>query len=136
MVIQKAYQIYPIRRRVHVDLPKLPQTIVALVPKVGSVGKHRGAVAATPFGTRNTAVVRRQESLAVTPTTFPLCSVNSHPAVQTVGLAVLIRTAGPVAQYRVTRELEVHFPLPGRSREIRPVRFVHHRDNPLSLIHI
>ena len=64
MVIQKAYQIYPIRRRVHVDLPKLPQTIVALVPKVGSVGKHRGAIAAKPICARNAAAAGLQETLS------------------------------------------------------------------------
>ena len=59
-------------------------------------------------------------------------------AVQTVGLAVLIRYAGPLAQYLVAKELEVHFPLPGRSRETRqtrqtrPVRLVHRRDDPTS----
>ena len=118
MVIQKAYQIYPIRRRVHVDLPKLPQTVVALVPKMGSVGKHRGAVAAKPFCARNAAVFVHQESLAVVPRKFPLCSTNSHLAVQTVGLAVLIRSACPVAQYLVAKKLEVHFPLPRRSRAV------------------
>ena len=70
-----------------------------------------------------------QESLAVVPRKFPLCSTNSHLAVQTVGLAVLIRSACPVAQYLVAKKLEVHFPLPRRSRETRPVRLVHHRDD-------
>ena len=40
-VIQKAHQIYPIRSRVYADLPKPPQTVIALEPKLGSVGKHR-----------------------------------------------------------------------------------------------
>ena len=48
-VILKTHKIYPIRRRARADLPKPPQTVVALVPKVGSVGKNRGAVAAKPF---------------------------------------------------------------------------------------
>ena len=74
----------------------------------------------------------RQKSLAVVPRKFPLCSTNSHPAVQAVGLAVLVRSARPVAQYLVAKKLEVHFPLPGRSRETRPVRLVHHRDDPTS----
>ena len=52
--------------------------------------------------------------------------------VQAVGLAVLIRSARPVAQYLVAKKLEVHFPRPGRSRETRPVRLVHHRDDPTS----
>ena len=51
--------------------------------------------------------------------------------VQTVGLAVLVRSARPVAQYLVTKKLEVHFPFPGQSRETRPVHLVHHRDDHL-----
>ena len=46
---------------------------------------------------------------------------------------MLIRTAGPVAQYIVARELVVHFPLLGRSRETRLVRLVHHSDDPTSI---
>ena len=45
---------------------------------------------------------------------------------------MLIQSAGPVAQYLVARELEVHFPLPGRSRKTCPVRFVHHCDDSTS----
>ena len=104
--------MYPIRSRARADLPKLPQTVVALVPKVWSV--HRGAVGAKPFCVRNTAGTGRQETLTVTQRKFLLCSTSSHPAVQTVSLAVLIRIAGPVAQYL---EVEVHFPLPGRYRD-------------------
>ena len=131
-VIQKSHQIYHISSRVRADFPKLSQTIVALVSKVGSVGKHIGDVAAKSFCARNAAIARRQETLAVTPRKFPLCSTNSHPAVQKDGLTVLIRSAGPAAQCLVARELGVHFPLPGRSRETRPVRLVHHRDDPTS----
>ena len=68
-------------------------------------------------------------SLAVVPRQFPLCSTNSHPAVHAVGLAVLVRSVRPAAQYRVPKKLEVHFLLPGRSRETRPMRVVHHRDD-------
>ena len=89
-------------------------------------------MAAKCFCVQNVAVAGNQETIAVTPGKFPLCSTNSHSAVSTVGLAVLIRSAGPVAQYIVARELEVYFPLPGRSRETRPVRFVHHRYDPIS----
>ena len=84
-VIQKAHQIYPIRSRARADLPKPPQTIVALVPKVGFVWKHRDAVAAKPFYERNAAVAGRQETLAVSPRMFPSRSTNWHPAIQTVG---------------------------------------------------
>ena len=96
---------------------------------MGSVGKHRGAVAAKPFYMRNAAVAGRKDTLAVTRTKFPLFSTYSHPAVQTVGLAVLIQSDNPVAQNLMSREMELHFPLPGRSREICPVRLVHHRDD-------
>ena len=47
-------------------------------------------------------------------------------------MAVLVTSARPVAQYIVAKKLKVHFPLPGRSRETRPVRLVHHRDDPNS----
>ena len=73
-----------------------------------------------------------QKSLAVDPGKYPLCSTNSHPAVQAVGLAVLIRSAWPVAPHLLAKKLDVHFPFPERSREARPVRIVHHRDDPTS----
>ena len=104
-----------------------------LYQKWAPLGKHRSAVAAKPFCARNAAVSMRQKSLAVFPRRFPLCSTNSHPAVQAVGLAVLVRSARPVAQYLVAKNLEIHFPLPGRSRETRPVRLVHHRDDHTSI---
>ena len=50
------YFSIPLRGRGRADLPKPPQTVVALAPKVGSVGKHRSAVAAKPFCARNAAV--------------------------------------------------------------------------------
>ena len=59
--------MYPIRSRARADLPKLPQTVVALVPKVGSVGKRSDAVAAKPFCARSAAITGRQESLAAAP---------------------------------------------------------------------
>ena len=99
---------------------------------MGSVGKHRGAVAAEPFCARNANVSVRQESLAVVPRKVPLCSTNTHPAVRAVGVAVLVRTSHLVTQYLGPKKLKVHFPLQGRSRETRPVRLVHHRDNPTS----
>ena len=127
-----SHQTYPLRGRARADLPKPPRTVVALVLKVGSVGKNRGAVAAKPFCARNEAVTVRQDSLAVVPTKFPLCSTNSHPAAQAVCLAVLVRSAHPVAQYVVAKNLEVHFPLLGRSGKTRPVRLAHNRDDPTS----
>ena len=105
-VIQKSHQIYPIHSRAHADLPKLPRIIVALVPKVGSVGKRCGIVAAQPLCARNEAVAGRQETLAVTPGKSPFCSTNSHRAVQTVGLAVLVPWCRPSSANLVARELE------------------------------
>ena len=106
----------------HADFPKPPQTVVVLVPKMISVGKHHGVVAAAPFCAKNATVTGRPESLAVTPRKFPLCRTNSHPAVQTVGLAVLIRSAGAVAQHLLARELKVHFPFPDGLES--PVQYV------------
>ena len=96
---------------------------------MGSVGNTYGAVAAEPFCVRIAAVAGCQETLAVTPRTFPLCSNNLQPALQTVCLAVLFRSADPVEQYVVKTELEIHFPLPVRARETRPVRLAHYRDD-------
>ena len=45
---------------------------------------------------------------------------------------MLIRSVDLVTQYIVAKELEVYFPLPGRSRETRPVRLVHSHDDPTS----
>ena len=58
----------------------------------------------------------------------------SHPAVQEVGLAVLVRVAGPAAQFFVAIELKVHFPFPRWPRESRPLHLVHHRDGPSSTL--
>ena len=91
---------------------------------------RRGAVAAKLFWTGNVAVTGRQESLAVDPRKFPLCSTNSHPRVRAVRLAVLIRSAAPATPCLMAEELDVNFPLLGRSRETRPVRLVHHGDDP------
>ena len=96
---QKAHQLYPLRGRGRADLPKPTQTVVNLKPKVGSVGKHRSAVAAKPFYARNGTVSMRHESLAVVPRKFPLCGTNSHPAVQAVGLALLVRSAHQVTRH-------------------------------------
>ena len=93
---------------------------------------RRGAVAAKLFWTGNVAVTGRQESLAVDPRKFPLCSTNSHPRVRAVRLAVPIRSAAPATPCLMAEELDVNFPLLGRSRETRPVRFVHHRYDPIS----
>ena len=63
---------------------------------------------------------------------LPVVQHHSHPAVQVAGLAVLVRRSRQVEQYFMSKKLEVHSPLPGRSRETRPARLVHHRDNPTS----
>ena len=74
----------------------------------------------------------RQKSLAVVPRKFPLCSTNSHATAPAVGLAVLVRSTRSVAHYLVAKKVEVYIPLPGRSRETRPLRFVPHGDDPTS----
>ena len=63
---KSAPSIHFIRRRPRADLPRPHKTFVTLVPKVGSVGKHRGAVAARPLCARNAGVTGRQELLTVT----------------------------------------------------------------------
>ena len=55
--------MYLIRSRARADLPKSPQTVVALAPNVRSVVKQLGAVAAKQFSVRNAAVARHQEML-------------------------------------------------------------------------
>ena len=47
-------------------------------------------------------------------------------------MAVLVKSARPVAQYLVAKKLEVHFLLSGQSKKTRPVRLVRHRDDPTS----
>ena len=106
--------------------------LALILPSVQKPSLHRGAVAAERFCARNAAVAVCQESLAIARRTFPLCSTNSHPAVQAIGLALLIRSARTVTQYLVAKKLEVHFPVPGRSRKTLPVRLGHHRDDPTS----
>lgn len=65
-----------------------------------------------------------EKALAVLP--------NSNMAVQAVGAAVLIPDAGPNAQPVAAKELKVNFPFLGWSKESRPVRPVHHDDDPAS----
>ena len=57
--------------------PSHHKPVVAPVPNVGSVGKHRDAVAGKPFCVRNAAVAGRQETLAINPRKLPSCSTNS-----------------------------------------------------------
>ena len=47
------------------------------------------------IGVRSAATLGRQEPLAVTPRKLPSCHANSHPAVQAVGSAVLVRGGRP-----------------------------------------
>ena len=58
--------MYPICRRTRADLPKRAQTVVALESNVGSVRRHRGAVAAKLIRVSNAAVAVHQKSFAVT----------------------------------------------------------------------
>ena len=115
-VVRISNLIYPIRWRSHADFPEPPQTVVALAPNVGLVRKHGVVVSAGPICVRHVAIAGCQKSLAVTPRKFPLCAADSHPAVQAVGLAVLVRGAGSVAQNFVATKLEVQFPFPRWTR--------------------
>ena len=53
-----------------------------------------------------------------------MCRPDPHSAVEAVGLAVLVRSAGPITQDVGAGEVEVHFPLPGRFKEVRLLRLV------------
>ena len=66
---------------------KPPQAIVALVPKAGSLGEHRVAVAAKPLRAWGSSVVRCQKTLPVVPGELTLRRTNPHPAVKAVGCA-------------------------------------------------
>ena len=61
-----------------------------------------------------------------------LCRPDPHLAVEAVVLAVLVRGSGPITQDVAVGEVEVHFPLPGRFGESRPVRLLQHRDDATS----
>ena len=98
--------------------------MVAFVPKVGSLEEHRVAVAAKPLRAWDASSARCQETFPVVSGKLTLYQTNAHPAVKAVGLAVLVRIAGPITQNVGARELEVHFLLPGRFGESHPIRLV------------
>ena len=81
-------------------------------------------VATEPIGARNTSVARRLETFPVVAGELALCRPDPHSAVEAVGLAVLVRGAGPITQGVGAGEVEVHFPLSGRFRESRSMRLV------------
>ena len=91
---------------------------------MGSLGEHRVAVAAKSLRAWDASVARRQKTFAVVPRKLTPCRTNAHPAVKAVGLAVLVRSAGPITHDVGARELEVHLPLPGRFGESDPKRLV------------
>jgi len=87
-IVQKLGEGYPILRRTRTDLFfKPPQAIVALVPKVGSPGEHRVAVAAEPLRAWGSSVVRCQKTLLVVPGELTVRRTNPHPAVKAVRCA-------------------------------------------------
>ena len=49
---------------------------------------------------------------------------DPHSAVEAVGLVVLVRSAGSITQNVEAGEAEIHFPLPRRFRESRPMRLI------------
>ena len=95
------------------------QTVVAFVPNVGSVGKHRVAVSAEPIRVRDAAIAGCLKPLALTPRELPLCNTDSRPAVQAVGLAVLVRGAGPVSPPVRGEKAEDLFPIPKMDRKVQ-----------------
>lgn len=99
--------MYSVHRCSRAGFPKLPQTIVALVPEAGPIGKDVDAVSAKAFGVLYTAIAGGQETFAVTPKTPPLGSANSNSTVQAGNSAVLVRDADSVAQTVPVRELEI-----------------------------
>ena len=97
---------------------------------MGSVGKHRGAVGAKPVCARNAAIPGARNRSPFLRKSSRCEAPFRYLVVQTVGLAMLIRISRSAAQYLVAEQLEVHFPLPGRSRETHSARLVHHRNDP------
>ena len=76
-----------------------------LAPNVGFLGEHRVAVAVKSLRAWDASVALRQKTLAVVPGKLTLCRTNAHPAVKTFGLAVLVRSSGPITQNVDAREL-------------------------------
>ena len=64
-----------------------PQDIVVLVPKAGSLGEYRVAVAAEPLRAWGSSVVRCQKTLPVVTGELTLRRTNPHPAVKAIGCA-------------------------------------------------
>ena len=91
---------------------------------MGSLGEYRVAVAAKPLCAWDASVARRQTTVTVVLGKLILCRTNAHPVVKVVGLAVLVRSAGPKTQNVGARELEAYFPLPGIFSESHPIRLV------------
>ena len=81
-------------------------------------------VATEPIGAGNTGVIRCYETFPVVAGELTLCRPDPHSAVQTVGLALLVRDCGPIMQDVGAGEVEIHFPPPGRFGESRPMRLV------------
>ena len=90
----------------------------------GSLGEHCVALVAKPLRAWDASVADRQKTFAVAPGKLTLSCANAHPAVKAVGSAVLVRSASPITQNMGARELEVHFPLPGRFGESHSLRLV------------
>ena len=71
-------------------------------------------VAARPLRALDASVARHQKSLAVVPRTHTLQRANAHPAATAVDFAGMVQSTSPITQNVGARDLEVHFPLPGR----------------------
>ena len=101
-----------------------PHPSVTAVPKVASPGEHRIVVATEPLHAWDTSVARRFKTLSAVPGELTLCRPNPHPALEAVGLAVLVRSASPLTQNVGAGEGEVHFSLSGWFGESHLMRLV------------
>ena len=107
--------------------------MVSLLPKVGSLRKHRVVVAMEPIDAGNT----RKRSLALGK--VPRCCGRARavpPRSAFGGRGGWFVGAGP--EFRPNNadveagEVGVHFPFPGRFGESRPMRLVKHHDDATS----
>ena len=88
--------MYPVLSRTRADFPKPSPTTVALVPNVGSLTDYCVAEATNPLYARDASATERQKMFAFVPRKLTLCRTKAHSVVKTVGLAVLVRGAGPI----------------------------------------
>ena len=81
-------------------------------------------VAAKSLRVWNTSVVQRYKTFPVVLGELTLCRTNPRLAIKAVGLAVLVRSAGPITPTVGAGEEEVRFPLAGWFGESHPMFLV------------